>query len=560
MRLTADRISPLDSSRYPHQVRAGSKDCICLTGPLGTGVIEGTSARLGAFAGKWKDWHLTGSSVPDGTFAIVRSDEFKVEICTDYAGSRTIWYACSENCFLASTSQRALICLLKGFELNKSAFAWFLSSGNLGPSDSWDTRVSRLPRNARLVLDRASWRMDVHETPVVFHPTTRRADECRNEFLEILQETVKSFDFTSARWLLPLSGGYDCRFLLATLYKNGLRPPTVTWGLAASLSQPGNDAYVARHLAEYFHLQHDYVLTDRSGEQPELVVDRFLSACGGSTDQLFPYLDGLHLWESFAAQGFEGIIRGDEGFGWIPIKSEQYARTSICLLLLEDFMDKQSAEQISDGKQVIPDELKRDSSESLATYRDRLYHAYRIPIGLAALNDVKSPFVEIASPLLTREVLAYIRQMPDQLRTGKALFQEIAKFMGPPLPYATMAADDDRNDFLWSEPYSHWLKEELQNDIAFELLPTAFREELLLDFDKASSGMKLPRSTRALLKRIIPTSWVHLVKAQMGTSKPEKRELILRCALAFRMIKLLKEDARVLNLAKVRHEVNNKSL
>ncbi len=542
----ADRIAPSGTRKFPHHVVVKQRDCLCLTGPVGAAISEGTSAHLGAFAGRWPDWYVPGSALPDGTFALVRSNEAMAEICSDFAGSRTLWYAQTEKHFFASTSQRALVCLLEGFVLNKSAVAWFLSSSSLGPSDAWDKRLSRLPRGARLEFDRMRWQADLHVPRVDFHPRKMLASECRQDLMEILEEAVQAFDFNSGMWAFPLSGGYDSRFILTLLCEGGLRPLTITWGLATSLTQRGNDAFIARKLAKHYGLRHEYLLTEPSKDPPAQVVDSFLSASGGTTDQLFPYLDGLRLWSSFPEQGIEGVIRGDEGFGWVEVHSEQHARTSVGLMLLSDFMDEATSEQISDQQQKIPDDLQRHGHETIATYRDRLYHSYRIPIGLASLNDVKAPFVEIASPLISGRILEYVRQMPDELRTDKALFRDIAKSVSPPIPYATMGADDDRNEYLGSANYSNWLQEELGTDLAQRLFPANFLENLRDRFNHHRSPLTPGRNMRAALKRIIPSSWVKKVRAQMGPILPGHRILALRSCLICRMIRLLEEDSKML--------------
>jgi hypothetical protein len=542
----ADRIRPSQLSGHPHQVVETPREALCLTGPVGAAVMSGLSAHLGAFAGEWKDWHRPGSPVPDGTFALIRSDGAITELCSDFAGSRTIWYALTETRFFASTSQRALLCLLGDLDLNRRAFAWFLSSGTLGPTDAWDARLRRLPREARLTLDRTRWTVDLRAAPLAFDPVPMKAAECREALLEILRASVRRFDFTKARWALPLSGGYDCRFILGVLVESGLRPPTMTWGLASSRTQPGNDAFIAEKLAAHHGLPHDYLLTERTEDAPEAIVDRFLAASGGTTDQLFPYLDGLRMWAAFADQGVAGVIRGDEGFGWIPVKTGTHARNSVGLVLLSDFMDPSMAEEIADGGQILPEAWMRHPDESIPVYRDRLYHGYRIPIGLAALNDVKAPFVEIASPLLAREVLSFVRRMPDVQRTDKALFRQIATSLSPPLPYATMGADDDRNGYLRSDPYTLWFKEELVSAEANTLLPPSLQAELLAGLRGPVSGGNASRSMRAALKRIIPSAWVKAARAQMGPERPSQRLLALRAALASRMIRMLEQDARTL--------------
>src|SRR5262245_57678315 len=92
LRAVADRITPKNLLNFPHRTAADMRGCLCLTGPVGAAVSMGTSAHLGAFSGTWKEWNLPGSQVPDGNFALVRSNESFAEACSDFAGSRTLWY------------------------------------------------------------------------------------------------------------------------------------------------------------------------------------------------------------------------------------------------------------------------------------------------------------------------------------------------------------------------------------------------------------------------------------------------------------------------------------
>src|ERR1035438_4936837 len=86
----ADRITPDIIRGYPHGCVEGVGECLCLTGPNGAAGFEGNSAHLGAFTGVWKEWHKPGSPIPDGSFALIRCDGATTELCSDFAGSRTI--------------------------------------------------------------------------------------------------------------------------------------------------------------------------------------------------------------------------------------------------------------------------------------------------------------------------------------------------------------------------------------------------------------------------------------------------------------------------------------
>ena len=68
--------------------------------------------------------------------------------------------------------------------------------------------------------------------------------------------------------------------------------------------------------------------------------------------------------------------------------------------------------------------LLQRSGESLTVWRDTLYHEYRIPVYLAALGDLKLPYVEQMNPLLSRKILTVFRCFPDHLRKGKVSVQK----------------------------------------------------------------------------------------------------------------------------------------
>jgi hypothetical protein len=541
----AERITPDSIRGHPHRVLERRGEGLCLTGPHGAAGVSGFSAHLGAFSGHWKDWHHPGTPVPDGSFALIRSDGEVTELCADDVGSRTIWYAFTQRRFIASTSQRALVCLLGDLSLSRPAFAWFLSAGNLGPTDSWDLRIRRLPRGAKLILDRFQWRIQLHTAPVAFEARPMSEAEAREGLRHALWQAIQGCGFRTPPWILPLSGGYDSRLLLASLHEAGHRPRTVTWGMARSRTQRGNDAHVARDLARHYGLANDYLVTELSEAAPEAVVDAFLAAHGGTTDALFPYLDGLRMWSRFSAEGVEGIIRGDEGFGTQP-RPEGHHPPAQGLILLQDFLDQETAGHISDGGQGMPEELLRRAGESLQAYGDRLVHSHFIPVTLAGLTDVKAPFLEIANPMLAGSVLAFVRQMPDAMRAGRAVYQRLTASVGPPVPFARLSADDNWNGFLYSESYTRWMSEELQGGFGDRHLPPRFRESLLAALGAGASSQGQTHAGKRFLKRVIPKSWVALARSLARPEPPQARELAFRCALASRLARLLQQDGQIL--------------
>ncbi len=176
------RLVPDNIDIVPPIVNSANGVVTAVFGPSPSMLIKGTSACVGSIVSQEDQWWRPGKSVPDGSYALFRSDAVSLELLTDIAGSRTVWYAKTENLFIASTSQRAIVCFLGGFQPNRSAFAWMLSAGTLGPGNSWDGRIRQLGPDARLRLDRSSWASEIRQGDVQFEPI--RAPH--NEHLERL--------------------------------------------------------------------------------------------------------------------------------------------------------------------------------------------------------------------------------------------------------------------------------------------------------------------------------------------------------------------------------------
>src|SRR5690606_22632768 len=121
--------------------------------------------------------------------------------------------------FIASTSQRAIVMLLGEFRPNPDAVTWMLSAGTLGPTAAWDARLRAVPPNGRVVLERSSWRLRPTGGSSGFAAAARGGDarSRRRELAGIVRDTVAALRLDASRWILPLSGGVDCRGLLLAM-------------------------------------------------------------------------------------------------------------------------------------------------------------------------------------------------------------------------------------------------------------------------------------------------------------------------------------------------------
>ena len=124
--------------------------------------------------------------------------------------------------------------------------------------------------------------------------------------------------------------------------------------------------------------------------------------------------------------------------------------------------------------QKIPDYLHKKPDETYSTWRDRLYHQYRIPTILSALADLKYPYVEQASPLLSREIINFVRLLNDDMRTDKKLFKQWVDSLGFSIPFATRSANESRNYLINSPEFVKYMRSQLSSETANKIFASDF--------------------------------------------------------------------------------------
>lgn len=403
-----------------------------LINPISKEMLYNNSIHVGLLLKKPQNWNKPKGKLPDGSYGLFRVDESKIELITDFVGSRTIWYYFDQEKIIASTSQRAIIFFLKSFIPNKKAQVWMLSSGSIGPRISWDKRIKVLPPNSVLSLDRAKWKYTVMTPPVKFQDKKEINENLNKEFQFAIEDNFKRYSPDLQKFLFLLSGGYDSRGVLYLLKKHNRisQMKCLCWGMESSLKNKKSDSSIAKELANKLDLDFEFLPTNLD-DNIKKVFERFVKASEGRVDDIAGYLDGFDIWKKVYEQKFSGIIRSDEGFGWSYATTKKGARRSILLFLFSDYTFLKDPRLWGyEYKQNLPNYLKKRNTETVAQWRDRLYHQYRIPTVLSALNHIKSLYVEIHNPLLTETILKTVRRLPDEYRTNKEIWKAYVKKLG----------------------------------------------------------------------------------------------------------------------------------
>jgi hypothetical protein len=538
----ARRLAPDNICPHPPSTVLSPGLGLIVTNPVPGLSLDANGVCLGAVQGSTAGWSRVSAPAPDGSYVLLRHGSDALELISDTLASRTVWYAKTPDLFLASTSQRALVSLLGDFDLDPEAVLWMATSGTLGPTASWDRRLSRLPGASTLRLDRRSWRLRVTTEPVTFEPASRSDDDHIAGLGAAILDACADLGVDLAEWVLPLSGGMDSRALLLALLATGRRPRCVTWGLSGAAADPANDAAIARTLAEATGVEHRYFPTDHSSEEVAAVLGRFLVAGEGRSEDFGGYTDGLATWRRLFESGVAGVIRGDEpGWGYRTYHSESYARRRVHLRVLADYPPGHLIHRLGLEAQSVPPQLRRREGETLTTYRDRIYEAFNLPSFFAALNDIKTPYVEIANPFLSRRVVSAVRSLPDHLREHRRAFAAFVRAYGPDVPFATKAAPAEPTEYLSRPALLAEIRRELESTRAQRVLDGPALERLTAALD-SSPTFDARRRLRQAARKAIPDDLARRLRPNAAILL-SARELAFRFYIASRMAAMLEQDA-----------------
>lgn len=494
------------------------------------------------------DWQEPLKNIPDGSYALFRSNDEYVEVLSDGTATITVWYFKDENVFIASTSQRAVIFLTGSFIFNEKIIPWMLSAGNLGPGFSWDKRIKCLGPDSALLLNRLSWTISCKENKPDF--TSLNVPDSRHYELmkEAVENTLASMKMDYSRWVIPLSGGYDSRYLLSLL-KDRQGISTVTWGSRQFRNQKGNDAYIARMVAEKYGVKNSYFELDLHTGNIEKIFNYFLNCGEGRIDHLSGYTDGFDLWKILFESKVWGIIRGDVCFSNQMVLSLHDVRSKIGFPLCSDFANLNNYEEFGFTSQEWPEHLNKKQDETLETWRDMLYQQMRIPVVLAALSDLKLPYVEIVSPFLSRKIIYQSRMLPEHLRAGKVLFKELARqndISG--IEYARFNTYMDRENILKLKSTVEFLRDELNSLYSASVIPESFLKFVLKNMEVIGENKSANvKPARSIIKSFTPLWLRNKLKNKFyEIKKPvlDFNTLAFRCYIIGKINKLFNEDLK----------------
>lgn len=534
---------------------AGQSWCYGIMNPVRSILSNDKGLVMGMFFGDTNRWDQVGAPLPDGTYSVVRNGEDSAEVCTDFAGSRSIWYCFTDSELIVSSSQRAIVMYLGSLEWNEKVIPWMLSTGCLGPYHSWDRRIHLLPGNAILKLDKQAWRINVKRTAFNYVTSGKTDQEIRDSLLSSIERTFSNLDLRKARWAVTLSGGKDSRgvFLLA-LQKAKIegKLPTFTYGLKGEEKKKNTDGFIAKRIAEKYGSTNEYFSSFSLSESEaiETVCNRLLKTGEGRVDHILGYLDGMQFWKFLFESGIDGILRGDVAFGFPldldfknRIESQHYGQGFLC----REWSNLQSLPKEILNGQEFDTLFSKSNDESYNDHHDRFYVEFRLPFILTALSDFKLSYVELINPLLSRDIFNNIKFLPTHLRKGSPIWKPYTISLEPQIPFANNTSFDLGLNEMDRDEFKKFVTTTIEKS---PYLPE-YLKMLVRGGEKSNSGVKnlIKKAFRqSALKNLLSFRQRFLLWRWTGGNKKSPKlpneKIRIRIFIIAEMYRILTEDSR----------------
>lgn len=221
-----------------------------------------------------------------------------------------------------------------------------------------------------------------------------------------------------------LSGGFDSRTILGACLKNNVNIETITHGV--NRDKPQSDALVAKKLSDHLGLQNHFYTIKPEGIKANL--EKIVYLTDGLTDQVGNYPDGLDNYRQIGTD-FDVVLRGEEIFGWMGgVFNEGHALASFQMIPLpKRFKTILGNENYASMAGHATSGLNLLSSsctlKNLVNRKDFFVFRQGIPNFWGKLNYLKSIAVDIRNPLLDKEIIEFIMNLPPGYRFYRKLFR-----------------------------------------------------------------------------------------------------------------------------------------
>ena len=348
----------------------------------------------------------------------------------DPTASRRLFYVADERGLFVAPEVAPLTGLARGERIDPANLVHFLASGRFFAGHTLLSDVRQL-----LPGESVRWRDGHLERRRHFLYEAR--DEAVPDRPGLVAELGERLERAILRaWehaknpIMPLTGGYDSRYIFQTLARHvddRRRLNTLLWG--QRMDQPGTDNALAAEIARRAGSRH-LSLPWRTEVLPEQ-FDEMFRAQSGMTELVFTHSDELAVFGTLRDRGFRSMVRGDECFGpkgeEVDCVASALGRVSLARAadLPESgrWLTGGGAAWLAAHDEALEALLAAAPGEP-SDLRDTLYGRERLPALLHHHNYHKLHFLEMLNPFLDTEVLRFWSTLPRRCRVDKTLVKE----------------------------------------------------------------------------------------------------------------------------------------
>lgn len=491
----------------------------------------------------------------DGSFLIIIIDaiERTIFIANDRTASRQLFFFQDKHCIYFSPETKSFLTIPTfNRTINEGSIGSFLSSGYIINQQCYFENVSMLDYSTILkirdkdVTEKKYWSFLFNE-----EQDDRGLSYYAEKVGELISESLRNQLRGKRKLGILLSGGLDSRAIYGGFLSNnaGNDHVTLTWGTNDNI--PFSDANCARQLSSIFDSEHHFFKL--SSKNMIHNFNKMVFYSEGLTDALGNYPDGLEIFRSIRQDlNVDVIIRGDQCFGCGGdlvhtmndiLPAQNIYRFSEVNQYQKLIFNKKALLFNKLNNNMVDEVLAKCASLKLHNQKDYLHLDQRLQHLLNPLSYLKQIEIEQSNPLLSRDILELIKQIPYQHRINKKLLSTTVQmsFQGlSNIPIASKESDIDWEGVLKNNTaYRDFIKQTLLYEKnSFDEYINTKELSYFLDSYFGSSSKKSQKSSwesgykivKSKIKKISP-----LVKIVRSFKKPWSTD---DTAVIFRLLTL----------------------
>jgi asparagine synthetase B (glutamine-hydrolysing) len=293
--------------------------------------------------------------------------------------------------------------------------------------------------------------------------TGRSITDLADQLNELVAPAIERTWHAARNPVLPLSGGVDSRYLAAAFARASGDPskiPAITWG--EDPLRPGSDATIAPRVAAALGIPHTWYAKAQRHDRPSLEETLYLTSGEGDSGLHYPGNHDFHR-QLAADRGFESLLRGDQLFGAshrLRTDRAVFAAAGLSRIrhdpIAAQLVGGELHRRMADAQDAMLEAWR--GSLQAPTPQTRLYElkfATTWRRELVTYSSLKHAVFETYTPLIQREILDWVRRLPDEYRVEKRVFKLALARRFPELatiPFATRSNLPDWDQRARSDP------------------------------------------------------------------------------------------------------------